>query len=566
MPFKIKTSSLAGSPTTATPTSAAATPTPGSSKPRIKLKSSAPPTPASEFPPQAEPLAPPPGPPKPKRVTKPTKRAAESDISPAPKRAAPDGPARRISFKLGANGSLANIKTEDGPPSAAIADTPTSAGPRIGLKLQKRRKSSGPKNLSLVTKGAPPVRPVGVGYDSEASDAEIDPAVEQQFVMRMPAPDVFRGNERVRAMVEGDTKYVREAVENKTLGMSLAEGGADVSFRFVSRDLRRAVVTVRGNKYAAVLVELPCLVESMKSWDRKGGWWKVADISQMMLILGPVGLSGGAGSVEDEAKSYKLPKEVDADFRYAHGLTPPMHWVRKRRFRKRVSYRDIENVEEEVERLLKEDKECISRGGKVDWKVYDGNQTNVDEGDMEDAEGEYIDSTEDAYGMGIAQTPTQYQEEEDDADLLAGLENMDEDEPAGADTTLGVSDMVDVTRSSSAAAQGSSAADTPAQAETPAYESEVPQAREESSSDEDDDDDDASADAVDEDAVAEKNELQAQQEEIADLEKEVAHKRQELDRMTNQLLKQRVRLALKGLEDELAMKKKAFDMEDEDDE
>ncbi|KAF4555382.1 Transcription initiation factor TFIid subunit 7-like protein [Elsinoe fawcettii] len=559
--LKLGTASQASSPTTAEPL-----PTPTAPKPKLKLKSSAPPTPASELPPQAEPLAPPPKVKRPynKKTSspKPPKRPADNDISPAPKRSAPDGPARRISFKLGKDGSLANLQTDAGPPSAALTETPTSAGPR--LKLQSRRKSSGPKNVSILVKGKPPPRPVGVGYDSEASDAETDPAIEQQFVLRMPAPDQFRGNERVRAMIEGDTAYVRTAVEGRTLGLSAAEGGADVSFKFLTRDLRRAVVTIRGNKYAAALVDLPCLVESMKSWDRKGGWWKVADISQMMLVLGPVGLGGGLGAVDDEARAYKLPKEVDAEFRYAHGLTPPMHWVRKRRFRKRMSYRDIENVDEEVERLLNDDKDCAKRGGKVDWKVYDGDASQIEDGGMEDAEGEYVDSTEDAYGMGMAQTPSQYQEEEDDEDLLAGLGNLDEDDPP-ADATLNASDMLGATRSSSAGAQGSSAADTPAVAGTPAYESDMPQLQGESSSDEDEDDDDASIDAVDEDAVAERNELQANQEEIADLEKEIANKRQELDRQTNQLLKQRVRMTLKNLEDELEMKKKAFNMEDDDD-
>jgi len=39
---------------------------------------------------------------------------------------------------------------------------------------------------------------------------------------------------------------------------------------------------------------------------------------------------------EDEvlAKSFNLD-----DFIYPHGITPPLHWVRKRRFRKRVNRR-----------------------------------------------------------------------------------------------------------------------------------------------------------------------------------------------------------------------------------
>ena len=40
------------------------------------------------------------------------------------------------------------------------------------------------------------------------------------------------------------------------------------------------------------------------------------------------------------------------DFIWQHGVTPPLHHVRKRRFRKRVNKRTIESVEQEVERLL----------------------------------------------------------------------------------------------------------------------------------------------------------------------------------------------------------------------
>lgn len=42
-------------------------------------------------------------------------------------------------------------------------------------------------------------------------------------------------------------------------------------------------------------------------------------------------------------------------YNYPHGLTPPLKHVRKRRFRKKLSKRAIEEVEREVERLLEID-------------------------------------------------------------------------------------------------------------------------------------------------------------------------------------------------------------------
>jgi transcription initiation factor TFIID subunit 7 len=43
------------------------------------------------------------------------------------------------------------------------------------------------------------------------------------------------------------------------------------------------------------------------------------------------------------------------DFIWPHGITPPLHHTRKRRFRRRVNRRTIESVEQEVERLLEQD-------------------------------------------------------------------------------------------------------------------------------------------------------------------------------------------------------------------
>jgi transcription initiation factor TFIID subunit 7 len=63
--------------------------------------------------------------------------------------------------------------------------------------------------------------------------------------------------------------------------------------------------------------------------------------------------------VEDKIPEEGIPtsnKNFNIDeFIWPHGITPPLHHVRKRRFRKRVNRRTIESVEQEVERLLEED-------------------------------------------------------------------------------------------------------------------------------------------------------------------------------------------------------------------
>jgi transcription initiation factor TFIID subunit 7 len=125
---------------------------------------------------------------------------------------------------------------------------------------------------------------------------------------------------------------------------------------------------------------------------------KVADIHQMLLVLGRV-------ENDEQAKNYELPSSVDKiNHQFAHGLTPPMHYVRKRRFRKRVSHRTIEAVEEEVERLLAADEDARKNGGLSEYQMLDPNARDDSEdreqSDEADAYGEEVqDSIEaDAYG------------------------------------------------------------------------------------------------------------------------------------------------------------------------
>lgn len=181
-----------------------------------------------------------------------------------------------------------------------------------------------------------------MGYDSEASDRENDPAIEEDFILRMAGAG------------DSQCEYLSRAIDERKIGVPTAQGGVSFSLQFLHPHGRRALVKVDKQRYAATLVDLPCIIEGHKSWDRKT-WYKGADICQMLLVLGPV-------EGEEQAKEYPLPADVDPKtFQYAHGLTPPMRNVRKRRFRKRVSNTVIQEVEDEVERLLQLDEESTGR-------------------------------------------------------------------------------------------------------------------------------------------------------------------------------------------------------------
>ena len=157
------------------------------------------------------------------------------------------------------------------------------------------------------------------------------------------------------------------------------------------------------NSYATAMVDLPCIVEGMKSWDRKG-WIKSVDICQMLLVLGPV-------RNDEEAKKYPLPKEVDpTNMQYAHGLTPPMNYVRKRRFDKtrRTKLDDIENIERRVEALLAAD----AKAQRVEWSVtgHDPREARSEESSGEEYSGsdEESESEEEVDAEGEDEEPDDY--------------------------------------------------------------------------------------------------------------------------------------------------------------
>ena len=63
--------------------------------------------------------------------------------------------------------------------------------------------------------------------------------------------------------------------------------------------------------------------------------------------------------VKDESNINASLLKID-EYIWPHGISPPLRHVRKRRFRKRLSRRTIEVVEEHVEELLKLDEEAES--------------------------------------------------------------------------------------------------------------------------------------------------------------------------------------------------------------
>ncbi|KAL2860942.1 transcription initiation factor TFIID subunit 7 family protein [Aspergillus lucknowensis] len=422
-----------------------------------------------------------------------------------------------------------SVKKKKRPADDAIPDEPSAtgasqqaAGPKR-LKLNPSKKP-GLQSIRIKNKGLVPNRPTGVGYDSEASDTEIDPAIEEQFILRMLPGE--------------DCEYLRRAITERRFDRS------EFSFKPLTREGRRSVLKIRDKQYAATLVDLPCIVEGMKSWDRRG-WYKSADICQMLLVLGPI-------ATEAEAMDYPLPSEIqrldDKTLQYPHGLAPPLRWVRKRRFRDRLSTRTIEQVERQVEDLIAQDEaaigpprfELVDKASldRAEGLVQSGNYDEYEEYDDEqDAEGEIDEAMDEVDGMF-----------EDFEDTLAA--EMEAALAAGADGTALEAGVVEEAPDSAVYQAGTPIATKPSTppadvgADTSGDESEASNGEESTPEDE-----------LDDEQLEQQRQIQQHREEIAELEALIRSETTKWEAQKNQILKGKLAKRIHDLKQDLALKK-----------
>ncbi|KAE8583751.1 hypothetical protein XENTR_v10020670 [Xenopus tropicalis] len=172
--------------------------------------------------------------------------------------------------------------------------------------------------------------------------------LESQFILRLPQEYAST----VRRMVQSGSVNTKDR-----LSVELHPDG------------RHGIVRVDRVPLAAKLVDIPCVVECLKTIDKKT-CYKTADICQMLVCtldgdLYPP-LEEPTGTSDPKA-SKKKDRDREKKFIWNHGITPPLKNVRKRRFRKTAKKKYIESpdVEKEVKRLLSTDAEAVS----VRWEV-----------------------------------------------------------------------------------------------------------------------------------------------------------------------------------------------------
>ncbi|KAK0532492.1 hypothetical protein OC835_003321 [Tilletia horrida] len=401
-----------------------------------------------------------------------------------------------------------------------------SKAPRFKVKMSKGEQGSAPKNAAYMQ---------GYNRELDSSDDEGEGlAFEEQLIFRMPAGK--------------DCDKLREMVRNREVGES---GATEVSLEF--KDSRRAVFKFGNSRFSAKLVDLPTITESHKILENKQ-MFKVADISQMLLVEDklrdddPRADANGGSGPGNQRHSGVGHGEADRgfdidDFIYPHGITPPMHWARKRRFRRRANKRNIETVEKEVERLLEEDEFAE----KVEFEVIDESALDhISDSEMgdnapsiaaatprpmsEDGDSQIGDLPEGAESKRADAAGEGEEDEEPEED------EVDEDLAAALDAALEEAEEEE-TDSEDGEAEGDGERDGVA------------------AEDEDDAEEEEEEDDEDEEQAEQRirvNQLEAECREIDTL---VKRKQADVDRATNPMIKQRLDRSLKALQAELESKR-----------
>ncbi|KAG9460030.1 hypothetical protein H6P81_004538 [Aristolochia fimbriata] len=144
--------------------------------------------------------------------------------------------------------------------------------------------------------------------------------MEEQFILRVPA-----------AVAERIDHFLSENVsspEDRSLDLSFSEDGRSGTF------------TIGNDSFPATQLDLPCIVESYKTYD-DNVLVKVANIGQMVMV------QENSGPVLDEVE-------------FQHGLTPPMKDVRQRRFRREPE------LNPELVQQVEKDLLSIMAGGTIE--------------------------------------------------------------------------------------------------------------------------------------------------------------------------------------------------------
>ncbi|KAH9497930.1 transcription initiation factor TFIID subunit 7 [Dermatophagoides farinae] len=182
--------------------------------------------------------------------------------------------------------------------------------------------------------------------------------LESQFILRLPSLPAAS----LRAAIKSGVLNLKDRLSIQ-----------------IDQDIRNGVVRFDGWVLPAKIVDLPTILESLKTLDNKN-FYKTSDISQIMICKEETD-----EVKEDPDEVVKKTKDGrDKKYLYPHGITKPLKNVRKRRFRKtlRKKYVDFPEIEKEVKRLLRQDNEATN----VRFEIVNIEEENKDKIDSKEKE------------------------------------------------------------------------------------------------------------------------------------------------------------------------------------
>uniref|UniRef100_A0A8C3WYU7 TATA-box binding protein associated factor 7 like n=1 Tax=Catagonus wagneri TaxID=51154 RepID=A0A8C3WYU7_9CETA len=243
---------------------------------------------------------------------------------------------------------------------------------------------------------APTGRDQSTQTDGTDYGAQADGATGTQAAAKTPLENLPEGKEMSKSQDEPphelENQFIlRLPLEHASTVRKMIHSGRAMKDKLkidLSSDGRHAVVEVENVPLAAKLVDLPCVIGSLKTLDKKT-FYKTADISQMLVCTA----AGGVHSPPEEPVTSsdvrairKNEKRRQKKYIWKHGITPPLKNVRKKRFRQTTKklidikqieeisfaeYIDSPDVEKEVKRLLCSDAEAIG----ARWEVIAEDET-----------------------------------------------------------------------------------------------------------------------------------------------------------------------------------------------
>ncbi|BBN08312.1 transcription initiation factor TFIID subunit 7 [Marchantia polymorpha subsp. ruderalis] len=206
--------------------------------------------------------------------------------------------------------------------------------------------------------------------------------MEEHFILRVP-PSVA---ERLNRVLNEDP-------------LSALDNSIDLSFL---EDGRTGSFVIGKESFPASLLDLPCVVESYKTYD-DNVLIKTADIGQIIMV-------GEPSEAPPEGPEYK------------HGLTPPMRDARRRRFRREP------DLNPDLVQQVENDLQSIMAGGTArDVEIVEQEEDADDDAEPEEAQpaanaGAVSEPAPASVISPIPEEPIGEDEEDEDDDA------MDEDE------------------------------------------------------------------------------------------------------------------------------------------